>query len=421
MNFRIAIPTYNRSDDFKTLSFLKLNQVSTDMIDIFVADEDERVKYVSCHPDYNYIIGELGLVPQRNFISQYYNEGQIILSIDDDIIDLVHKTNKPFLEWVNECIEYMNGNNIGIIGLNPSVNPFFFEQRKEGDSFKKGNYSIVGCFQILINHRDMPLSLIAIEDWERSVMYKLRYGSTGRYNDILIKTKYFNKKGGLATQRNRENYINSMNKLLYKYPEWLTYNYKKLPLDKYNEMPNTKFRRHLLVPVNEIVQLPLIPSSEFSELYCMLENIYIPKKNSNTNRRGFPDGHVATTFGYTRGRFTGKFDISLMSRKHPEIYNELLRIGNIYCPFKYTSIHVNRNVVCPKHKDGRNIGKSMLVSFGDYSGCNIVIEGNILNADCQPIIFNGAKYEHWNTDDLIGQKYSLVYYNGDMSDKSDYP
>ena len=147
----------------------------------------------------------------------------------------------------------------------------------------------------------------------------------------------------------------------------------------------------------------------------MLENITIPKKHKSTNRRGFPLGHQATTFGYTRGRFNGKYDVSAMSKKYPEIYNEILRIGNIYCPLKYESIHVNRNVVTPPHKDSRNVGQSMLVSFGDYTGCKIVIDNETYDAELQPIIFDGANYEHWNTNDLIGTKYSLVFFCGEMS------
>jgi len=134
-----------------------------------------------------------------------------------------------------------------------------------------------------------------------------------------------------------------------------------------------------------------------------------------TNRRGFPLGHQSVTFGYTRARFGRKygelFDLSNYSIKYPEIYNELLRIGNIYCPFKFTSIHINKNVVCPKHIDNKNVGKSMLVSFGDYTGCKIIIDKIEYDADCNPVIFDGSKIEHWNTDDLEGTKYSLVFFN----------
>ena len=53
----------------------------------------------------------------------------------------------------------------------------------------------------------------------------------------------------------------------------------------------------------------------------------------------------------------------------------------------------------------------MLLSFGDYSGCNIVVNNKIYDANCNPIIFNGSNLEHYNTDDLIGTKYSLVYFS----------
>jgi hypothetical protein len=32
-------------------------------------------------------------------------------------------------------------------------------------------------------------------------------------------------------------------------------------------------------------------------------------------------------------------------------------------------------------------------------------------AKYQPLIFNGSKLEHYTTDDLVGNKYSLVFYN----------
>jgi len=59
------------------------------------------------------------------------------------------------------------------------------------------------------------------------------------------------------------------------------------------------------------------------------------------------------------------------------------------------------------------VGLSLLVSFGKYEGCNIVIDGNEFNTNCSPVIFNGAEMEHWNTE-FIGNennKYSLIYFN----------
>lgn len=77
-----------------------------------------------------------------------------------------------------------------------------------------------------------------------------------------------------------------------------------------------------------------------------------------------------------------------------------------------TTIHVNNNVVCPRHLDPSNSGSSVIVSFGDYEGCDLVIEGyGTFNTNLKPILFNGAKLYHYNTPLISGNKYSLVFFN----------
>jgi hypothetical protein len=409
---KFVIPTYDRSDRFETLKFLKDNNISLDDIYIFLANEEEKMKYInSFGNDYNFIIGVLGLVNQRNFITNYFNEGEILICIDDDIEDLIQTDNKPLLEWINECIEYLKNSSAGLLSINPSVNPFYFEQRKNGKSFREGCYSAIGAFHILKNDKELLLSIDDMEDWERSLLYFKKYGFNIRYNEILIKTKYFHKKGGLSAFRNKYTYLNNMNKLIYNFSEYVSYTYKSLPLDKHAIFPNLKFMRKPIYSIPDVIQLPKIAPSELNCLYGMLESIYITKRGIQSNRRGFPIGHRSVTFGYVKGRYNGIYDLSNYTKKYPDIYDELLRIGNIYCPFKFTSIHINKNVVCPKHYDSKNVGNSMLLSFGDYTGCEIVINGKKYNADCNPVIFNGAMLEHYNTDDLIGTKYSLVYFS----------
>jgi hypothetical protein len=420
---KIVIPTYERCDDFKTIHFLEKNNIPKEFIYIFVANEEQKEKYIlSIGNEYEIIVGVLGLVNQRNFITNYFSEGEIIISMDDDIEDLIHAENKPLIEWLEECCEYLKNSNNALLSINPSVNPFFFEQRKGADEpFKIGNYLCIGCFQIIKNDKSLMLSIDDFEDWERTLLFQNKYGANIRYNDVLVKTKYFCKNGGLATFRNKYTYLKNINKLIYKFSQSVSFTYKKLALDKHTLFPGLKFHRRPVYINLPAIELPKIDPSELSVLYCMLENISIHPKGEKSNRRGFPMGHRSATFGYTRARYgtrkNGKlYDLSSYSLKYPDIYEELLRIGNIFCPFKFTAIHVNKNVVCPKHLDSRNVGKSMLLSFGDYTGCKIVIEGKEYNTDCQPVIFDGSTLEHWNTNDLIGTKYSLVFFNGEMSD-----
>ena len=154
-----------------------------------------------------------------------------------------------------------------------------------------------------------------------------------------------------------------------------------------------------------------VNKNDFAELERLLKKKCIPKKNSTNSRRNFGD-HRSVTYGLTKGRFNKNIGLSYYSLRNPEIFEEIVKIGEKYCPFAFTSIHLNHNVTCPRHKDSGNIGDSMIVSFGEYSGGNLVIEGDVYDAKYNPIIFNGAEKEHWNTDDLQGNKYSLVYFMG---------
>jgi hypothetical protein len=175
--------------------------------------------------------------------------------------------------------------------------------------------------------------------------------------------------------------------------------------------------------------LKSIPCDEFNVLYGMLSQIAIPMKTKETTRGDF-GRHRAMTLGITRGRFNGIIGISFYSKKYPHIYKEVNRIGKLICgdDFHYDSIHVNHNVVCPKHLDSKNVGDSILVSFGEYTGCNIVIDELPYDAFCLPIKFNGSNLIHYNTNDLVGNKYSLVFYKSiynapnrqDLPESKDY-
>jgi hypothetical protein len=159
-----------------------------------------------------------------------------------------------------------------------------------------------------------------------------------------------------------------------------------------------------------VTQLPIY--DDFKTLFELFESnkgsLYSLSNKNNNSRYGFPK-YQGAVYGMTRGRFSGKIELSAMSKKFPQIYEELQRIGNTI-GFKYNSIQINRNLVCPSHFDKTNVGDSMLISFGDYEGCKIVIDGVEYDAFHRPTIFNGSQLEHFNTPLVSGVKYSLVYF-----------
>lgn len=153
-----------------------------------------------------------------------------------------------------------------------------------------------------------------------------------------------------------------------------------------------------------------VSSKLFDKLYEMLNEITIPIVNEN-NRHNFPR-HRGGIFGLIRGRYKSGIGLSALSKKYPEIYKEIVKIGKEICPFQFTTIQINHNLVSTPHIDKNNVGEGLLVSFGDYKGGNIIIGGEEYDTKYKPTIFNGSKLEHYNTK-FIGEhnKYSLIFFN----------
>ena len=159
----------------------------------------------------------------------------------------------------------------------------------------------------------------------------------------------------------------------------------------------------------DVLQLPTF--SDFDKLFAMVESIKLNNIgfSSGSNRLGFPS-HKNAVWGIIKKRFTNKIELSAFSMRHPEIWEEIKRIGKLICPFEFSSVQMNKNLVCPPHKDRKNKSKSVLISFGKYTGGYIVVEGVTYNAYHTPTIFDGCKLEHKNTE-FEGTKYSLVFFN----------
>lgn len=164
--------------------------------------------------------------------------------------------------------------------------------------------------------------------------------------------------------------------------------------------------------MSEVIVLDKVPYDELSVIYDLLEVTNITfNKNYQGRARSFGD-HYGFVLGYIVTRVGKKYQLSKHTLKNFELYELIKEFGEKYFPSQFTSIQVNKNVVCPRHLDKKNVGNSMLISFGDYEGGNIIIEPyGEFSAKYQPIIFNGSKLYHCNTQILNGTKYSLVFYN----------
>ena len=248
MTYKIAIPTYQRSSELvqKTLKTLNDGGVSKDIIYIFLANEEEKKIYEEVVPKDLYnelIIGIKGIANQRNFIRNYFEIGENIVSIDDDV-QTISKLHDDKLVKINDLDPFFNStfdtlikNKLFLWGVYPVSNPFFMKGVKhpETTSLK----FVIGVLHGFIVRHDKKLltstDAEGKEDYEMSILNYLKDGGVYRFNHITIKTK-FNAKGGLGRDRFDMN-KKSADYLKNTYPDLITIFHRK------NGMTEVRLRR----------------------------------------------------------------------------------------------------------------------------------------------------------------------------------
>lgn len=150
--------------------------------------------------------------------------------------------------------------------------------------------------------------------------------------------------------------------------------------------------------MNHVIDLLLVELNKITIPLSLRKNV------SNETVRSTVFGEITPRFGEK------KWKHSRMTEKHPHIWKLIWALGDIICnDIEWTTVQVNHNVICKPHVDKNNKGESVIVSFGNYYGGNLVVGEEEFDTYRRPLIFDGSEI-HFNTDDLEGNKYSLVYY-----------
>ena len=158
---------------------------------------------------------------------------------------------------------------------------------------------------------------------------------------------------------------------------------------------------------------------------------------SNRNIKHKPD---STKVGYTWRKRRGNFDREycpihkLYKTKLNEDLPHLMNIfkefrNHHFSGFEFSEITINKMYVGSKikqHLDKINVGDSVLVAFGDYTGGKTIIQDefnnnfSVVDARESPIIFNGSERLHSVTTINSGLRYSLVFYKNKLKSIEPY-
>ena len=235
MNYIVAIPSYDRSDEItkKTLPTLKKGKVNKDKIYVFVANKEEEKKYREKMDKSTYnkiVVGKKGIVQQRKFISQYFSKGTPIVSMDDDVRSLV-KLSGDKLKIVSnldslfkQAFKLLKNKGLYLWGVYPVKNAKFMKNK-----ITTNLKFIIGVVHGYINRHDTKLypnlKSTSKEDIEQSVLFFMKDKGVLRYNHVSFKTKW-NDVGGLGTDRFQMN-KDAQEYLCETYPQYLKPTFRK--------------------------------------------------------------------------------------------------------------------------------------------------------------------------------------------------
>ena len=212
MSWIIAIPSYNRLTiiQTKTLTFLKNNNIPNHLIHIFIVEEDlDAYKTIPTDLYGHLIVGVKGLVHQRRFISNYFTEGQHIVSLDDDITNLVFLPDQilPLSDFFNKAFNICVEEKSYIWGFYPIANLFYMNNNVEYSSHLTAICGAAFGFINRPNNTNLVLDITAEngnkEDVENTILHWILDKKIIRFNRIGILTKYYNTNGGMGTRTDR--------------------------------------------------------------------------------------------------------------------------------------------------------------------------------------------------------------------------
>lgn len=241
VDYKIAIPSYKRAKTLrdKTLALLQKYKIPKEKIYIFVADKTEKTRYIKAlyTPSYPYyyqdiIIAKRGLREARNFIQNFFDKGEYLLCLDDDIKSLKQMVNKQKatelenLDWlVQKGFEVCEKVKASLWGIYPIIDPYFMYKKITTDL----RY-IVGAFWGVINthDKDTYVTMCPKEDYERTIKFYIRDGRVVRINYVGVETIYYTAKGGIQALYNKKErervIIREIIQLTQKYPMFCSIN-----------------------------------------------------------------------------------------------------------------------------------------------------------------------------------------------------
>ena len=188
--YNIAIPSHKRFQVLKdnTLTFLDKHNIPHSNIFVFVEAEEMDDYKSLVEQGYNLCCGAKGIAKQREAISNYFDDDQYVVSIDDDLSNLfvVDEEIEDLHIFILYAIAAMRDRHLTLCGIYPTNNSYFFRMNETDDlRFCIGQFKIFKNKKFL-ERRDYNL----LEDYENTIKHYDYAGGVMRINYVGAKANY---------------------------------------------------------------------------------------------------------------------------------------------------------------------------------------------------------------------------------------
>ena len=431
MEYQVAIPSYRRPNDLqkKTYKMLLEGGIPEERITVFVASAHEASLYREALPTARIVVGVLGLAAQRAFIHNYYTVGERILFVDDDLQSLRRLAGDKLVlmsdvaGFVEEAFAKMHEVGANIFGIYPASSALYMKNQPELSTDLR---YIIGAFYGIVN-RDVPVLMFGDnqEDKERTLRYWKKDKVLLRFNHVTLITKYY-APGGMDSPTRKAETEAATAHLVAEFPGLIKQVHKKL--HGYYDVrfiPPPKATNPWDTTI-EVLPLRAGYDAARDRLLVNLQktrvpNLGKPSKPEFRKRHGIRADNIGSvgrtaTYGFGNTRYHGISEFK-WNKKYPETLRALIEFGNTIVPvgWRYTAITLNKNVLARKHRDTNNVGRSVIVGIGDYTGGALRVwdEEDTVSEDYdlrdRPTMFNGALRPH-ETQPFEGTRYTIIYY-----------
>ena len=228
-DYHVAIPSRSRVECLadKTLPLLAARNIDPERVTVFVAPA-ELDAYRAALPDVRIAAGGTDLPGQRNAIATAYPEGEYVVSIDDDVTDVVQFVGGKKLEplpnlhsFFKEAFDTCARLNLGLWGVYPVANAFYMKHAVTTDL-----RFIIGTLHGFVSRHDDAgrVSLPCKADYELSIKRFLAEGGVVRFSYVSMKSRTYKEPGGLQGIRTPAMADHAARALIDRYPQFVRLN-----------------------------------------------------------------------------------------------------------------------------------------------------------------------------------------------------